>query len=135
MDSVLIITDRRVDLGELRQAIPSSYDVDSGASDRIAIESNGRRAYLGADPRAEMEMEPEELSSILRLIAEPMFYVLDFSDIRLCKELLGSIANRADFLVDNDHGLLLPGSEFVRLIQSRPEDWDWRHDYGDAGGP
>jgi hypothetical protein len=133
VDSVLIVTDRRVDLGELRRAIPSSYDVDSGANGRIAIDSSGRRAYLGADPRAEMEMEPEELSSILRLIAQPMFYVLDFSDIRLCKELLGSIANRADFLVDNDHGLLLPGSEFIRLIQSRPEDWDWRHDQGEPG--
>jgi hypothetical protein len=135
VDSVLIVTDRRVDLGELRRAIPSSYDVESGANDRIAIESNGRRAYLGADPRTAMEMEPEELSSIVRLIADPVFYVLDFSDIRLCKELLGSIANRADILVDNDHGVLLPGSEFVRLLQSRPEDWDWRHDHGDTGRP
>src|SRR3954468_9866786 len=127
MDSIIIVAGCGFDLGQLRRAIPPTFSVNDAANDCIVIESGGRRAYLGADPRIPGEMEPEEASRILTLISEPTFYTLDFSDITLCKELLLAIADRSDILIDNDHGVLLPGSEFVRVLRSQG-DWDWRRD-------
>jgi len=127
MDSVIIVTGRGFDLGQLRRAIPPTYTVNDAANDRIVIESGGRRAYLGADARIEDEMEPEEAARIWGLISEPTFYTLDFSDISLCKELLQAIADRSDVLVDNDHGVVLPGTEFVQVLRSQGS-WDWRRD-------
>lgn len=127
MDSVIIVTRRGVDLDQLRRTIPPTYSVDDAANERIVIESVGRRAYLGADARIADEMEPEEASRILGMIPEPTFYTLDFSDISLCKELLLVIADRSDVLIDNDHGVVLSGSDFVRVLRSQ-RDWDWRSD-------
>lgn len=127
MDSITIVTTRGYDLRHLRRSIPPTYRVNHAANERIVIESGGRRAYLGADARIANEMEPEESSHILGMIPEPIFYTLDFTDINLCKELLLAIADRGDVLIDNDHGVVLPGSEFVQILRSRG-NWDWRHD-------
>jgi hypothetical protein len=125
MDSVIIVTRRSFEFEQLRQAIPATYRVDDAGNDRVVIESGGRRAYLGPDARIVDEMEPEEASRIADMIPEPIFYTLDFSDISLGKELLVAIADRGDVVIDNDHGVVLSGSEFVRLLRSHG-DWDWR---------
>ena len=127
MDSVIIVTKRDFALEQLRRTIPSSYNVNDAANECIVIERGGRRAYLRADARVADEMESEEASRVLGLIADPIFYTLDFSDIDLCKELLLAIADRGDLVIDNDHGIVLPGSEFARVLRSQG-DWDWRRD-------
>jgi hypothetical protein len=127
MDSVIIVAHHDCDLGQLRRSIPPEYRVDDAANGRIVIERADRRAYLGVNARIADELEPEEASRIMHMIPDPNFYVLDFSDISLCKELLIAIADRPDVLIDNDHGVLLAGSEFVRVLRSQ-QDWDWRQD-------
>ena len=127
MDSVIIVTRRDCDLDQLRRRIPSDYRVDDTPDGRIVIEGSNRRAYLGADAQIVHELEPEEASRIMHMIPVPIFYVLDFSDISMCKELLMAMADRTDVLIDNDHGVLLPGTEFVQMLRNR-QDWDWRQD-------
>ncbi len=127
MDSVIIVTPRSLELEQLRRTIAAVYRVDNASNGRLVIESDGRRAYLGADERIADEMSPEEISHIQRRISEATFYTLDFSDIGFCRELLIAIADRDDVLIDNDHGAVLPGSEFVRVLRSQG-DWDWRRD-------
>jgi hypothetical protein len=125
MDSVIIITKSDFGLEQIRREIPSRYSVEIAANGRLVIERGERRAYLGQDVRIMDELEPEEASRILHMISEPTFYTLDFSDINFCKELLVAIVDRNDILIDNDHGMLLLGSEFVRILRNHM-DWDWR---------
>jgi hypothetical protein len=125
MESIIIVAKRGFELEQLRRAIPSEFSVDEAANGRIVIERDGRRAYLGTDALVVDELEPEEASRLLRMMPDPIFYTLDFSDISLCKELLIAIADRSDVIVDNDHGVVLPGSEYVRILRSQI-DWDWR---------
>ena len=127
MDSIIIVTRRSFDLEQLRRTIPPTYHVNDAANERVVIEGGGRRAYLGADARIADEMEPEEAARIKRMIPDPTFYTLDFSDISLCKELLLAIVDRSDVVIDNDHGTVLRGSEFVGVLRSQA-DWDWRRD-------
>ena len=83
------------------------------------------RVYVRRDDAIRDDFEPEELERILSLFPYPVFYTVDFSDIAFCKRVLEAIANDPQLVVDNDHGVVLPGPEFVRLLQSR-RDWDWR---------
>jgi hypothetical protein len=54
-----------------------------------------------------------------------IFWLLDFSDLKFCKDLLLCIANDPKIVVDNDHGIRLRGDDFVALLRSRPT-WDCR---------
>jgi hypothetical protein len=127
MNSVIIVTHRDFDFGALRRAIPDNYEVDDAANGCIVIEREGQRLYLGPDPHIPDELEPEEALRIFSMIPDAKFYTLDYSDISLCKDLLNAMVDRPDVLVDNNHGVLLPGPEFLQLLRSRP-DWDWRLD-------
>jgi hypothetical protein len=126
MESMIIVTHRGCELEELRRSIPDEYHVDDAAHG-IVIESASQRAYLTLNADLRDELEPEELALILSSIHDPVFYTLDYHDPEFCRQLLLAIADRADVLVDNDHGVLLSGSEFVRILRSQP-DWDWRRD-------
>jgi hypothetical protein len=85
------------------------------------------RAYVTRNDLVRNELEPEDLRAIAEAIADPTFYTVDFSDIDLCRRNLLAIADDAKLLVDNDHGVRLSGSDFVRVLRSQP-DWDWRRD-------
>ncbi len=125
MEAVIIVTEPDLGLGELRRAIPPTYTVEDAANGFIVISRDGGHVYLGEDTTSDEDLEPEDAARIRHLISNPRFYVLEFSDIDLCKALLIAIADRPDILIDNDHGTLLSGTEFVELLRSRAS-WDWR---------
>ncbi|HEX2873268.1 MAG TPA: hypothetical protein VHP33_18545 [Polyangiaceae bacterium] len=124
---MIIVTSQALGLDHLRRMLPAQYSVEDTANQRIVIELGGRRVYLGTDPRVAGEMDPEEAACIEGMIPDPAFHSLDFNDISMCRELLLALADRSDVVVYNDHGLILPGSEFVQLLREH-QDWDWRCD-------
>lgn len=127
MESVVIVAPKECTLEHLRRRIPTGYAVGDASDGRLIIQSAGRRAYFGVDARVVDDLEPEVAARIKEAVATPVFFVLDYSDIALCKELLATLADRPDVLVDNDHGVVVPGSEFVQRLRREPE-WDWCHD-------
>ena len=68
-----------------------------------------------------------EVSGDIMEHVDPVFYGVDFSDIILCRRVLLAIADDPRLLIDNDHGVVLTGTDFVHVLRSRPE-WDWRRD-------
>jgi hypothetical protein len=88
-------------------------------------EDSRGRLYVSLDQWTEGELGMERLTWIREKIADPIFYGLDFSDMRLCREIIQAIADDPRILVDNDHGTIVSGSEFVRRVRHMPE-WDWR---------
>jgi hypothetical protein len=91
------------------------------------VEDGPARVYVSRNDFAKDELEPEELTRVMSAVENPCFYSIDFSDIRLCRRVLEAIADDPRLLVDNDHGVVLSGTEFVHLLRSRPA-WDWRTD-------
>ena len=125
MDSIIIVAQRSVSLEQVRNTVPSSCLVEDAGCGRFVVVAGDSRVYVGTDLQIEDELEPDERSQIVRVIPEPTFFVLEFSDIQLCKEVLSGIADRPDVLVDNGHGVICSGSEFVSRLRKQP-DWDWR---------
>jgi hypothetical protein len=88
-------------------------------------ESKERRVYISLDSLVESEFSSEQLDFINNKVSSPVFYCVDFSDIEICKIVIQKIANDEKIFIDNDHGLVLSGSEYIRRMKLQPS-WDWR---------
>jgi hypothetical protein len=126
MDSVIIVAPYRYD-AELKERLSACRNVTEGADGTLVVGDGRTSVYLSRNGSVRQELEPERLQRITATIQEPIFYTVDFSDIGLCREVLLLLVNDPKLLVDNDHGVMLPGPEFVRVLRSQ-QDWDWRQD-------
>jgi hypothetical protein len=126
MESVIIVAPHVYD-AELKARLSRTWsvtDTDTGGS---VIEDRGARLYVSRNDSVAGDMEREVLARIVATTREPVFYTVDFSDLDLCRRVLIAVADDPLLLIDNDHGVLLTGTDFVRVLRSQP-DWDWRQD-------
>ncbi len=127
MESVTVIAPRAYD-GEFKARLASHPSLaPTGEGNVVVLDDGKTRVYVARNDYATEEMEPERLQQIMASVKEPIFYTVDFSDIDFCKGVLTLLVDDPLVLVDNDHGVLLAGSDFVRVLHERP-DWDWRYD-------
>jgi len=126
MESVILIAHRRA-IPNFKARVSSALRVVDGVGGALVIDNGAARIYVALDEHVRSELGAERLERILSIVEDPVFFTVDFSDIDLCKTVLMSIADDPRLLVDNDHGVLLSGSEFVRVLRSQ-RDWDWRRD-------
>lgn len=124
MESVIIAAPFAYDM-ELRARLEQVGPVTMSAGGALVLDDGSSRVYVARDDAVQDELEPERLELVTSTIPRPIFYTIDFSDIILCRKVLEVIADDPKILVDNDHGVLLPGPEFVRVLR-RQRDWDWR---------
>jgi hypothetical protein len=90
----------------------------------LVVERDGSRVYVINDPTIRNYLETEAELKVLDEMPELASYSVDYSDIRLLRDVLCTIADDPALVVDNDHDVILRGPEFVRLLRARPE-WDW----------
>lgn len=126
MESVIIAAPFPYD-EKLRSRLERVGPVTMGALGVLVIDDGSTRVYVDRNDAVHDEYEPEALNRIKAIIPAPLFYSIDFTDMALCRKVLEALVDDPNLLVDNDHGILLPGSEFIRMLRSRP-DWDWRID-------
>ncbi len=126
MESVIIAAPFAYD-AELKARLERIGSVTTAAEGVLVLDGGSSRVYVSRNHAVYDEFEPERRALITSTIPDPIFYSIDFSDIALCRTVLEVIADDPKLLVDNDHGVLLSGSEFVRVLRSQP-DWDWRGD-------
>jgi hypothetical protein len=118
--------------------VPSTHEVDlirrveslrpsPGLPGVFVVEDGVSSVFVGRNDFVPHEIGPQRLAAISSLIRSPVFYTVDFSEIGNCRRVLGSIANESWLLVDNDHGVVSPGAEYVARMRARPA-WDWRLD-------
>jgi hypothetical protein len=125
MESVVIVAPHVYD-DELRRRLERTWRISEIPRGWV-VEDHDSRVYVVRNDFVAQELEPAELERIAATIPVPVFYTVDFSDIELCRRVLFVVADDPNLLIDNDHGVRLPGSEFVRVLRSQP-DWDWRRD-------
>lgn len=122
MESVIVVSPHPLSFSRLLDpAVATSINGDG----TVVVERDGERVYISecASIRAEFESEP--LASLLAMVAANHFYAIDFSDISLCKHVLLATCDNAALVVDNDHGVMMPGDRFAQRLRDLP-DWDWR---------
>jgi len=126
METVIIATPHVYD-AEFKQRLAGLGTLTANDDGTVIFEDGRSRVYVLRNDVVSDEFEPDRLNRITSAIAHPVFYAVDFSDIVSCRTVITAIADDPDVLVDNDHGVILPGPEFVKMVRSR-DDWDWRQD-------
>lgn len=126
MESLIIVAPCAYD-AELKARLSRIWRVTETTSGGSSIEDGGVRVYVSRNDSVAEDLEPEVRARIAAATASPAFYTVDFSDLQLCRRVLLAIADDPQLLIDNDHGVLLSGADFVRVLRSQP-DWDWRQD-------
>jgi hypothetical protein len=124
MNTVIIAAPFEYD-AQLRARLEQIGPVITGADGVLVLDDGASRVYVGRNDAMREEFEPERLGRIASLLPRQVFYSVDFSDIALCRRVLEVMVNDPRLVVDNDHGVVLPGPDFVRVLQSQ-RDWDWR---------
>jgi len=126
MESVIVVTPGEYDANfKSRLELIGPVDVMEGGG--LVLDDGLSRIYITRNNNATAELEPERLAHIRAMIQIPIFYSVDFTDVALCRRVIEAIADDPNLVVDNDRGVVLPGSRFVELLRSR-QDWDWRLD-------
>ena len=127
MESVIVVAPNGYD-DHLKARLTNNWNVAEGAGGSWVVVEGPNRVYVSRNDSVRDELESSDrLERITATIQEPTFYTVDFSDLDLCRRVLASLVDDSKLLVDNDHGVLLSGSEFVRVLRSQV-DWDWRRD-------
>lgn len=126
MEAVILISPVDRD-SKFKEQLSQLGPIQTSERGVLAVADGESRVYVYRNDDVSDELEPEHLARIMSIIPAPIFYSVDFSDIVFCRRVLAAIANDANLLVDNDHGVLQSGQEFVRVLRSQP-DWDWRLD-------
>ena len=128
MQGIVLIAPRGTTVSEFADVLrKEKYTVEVRSPEDLFLESGSRRIYIySEDVDTDLdEYNRDEQTAILTIISNPIFYSVDFSDLAFLKEVLCKIAARPDLIIDNDHGNILRGTDFVRRLQENP-DWDWR---------
>ena len=126
MESVIIVAPHEYS-APLKQRLAANWTIYESRAGTWVIEEGNNRVYVSRNDSVRNELEPDRLSRIFASIQEPVFYTVDFSDLGLGRRVILVVADDPHLLVDNDHGVLLPGPEFIHILRNRT-DWDWRRD-------
>jgi len=125
MQSIVVITPPNITLKSFVDKLGLYYDVDTVSDDRIVINDGKRYIAINLDGYITGEYDEEELKIISQSIKQPKFFLIEFSHFDLLKEVLPFCAEAPGFLIDNDHGDILSGWEFLSKLKKNPR-WDWR---------
>ncbi len=127
MQSVVLIAPRGYGVSGFTARIPAQYSIEIQSPDRVLLRRGTSYVAINRESRLENDFDPEELATVRQQITDPEFFTFEFSDYNLVHALLLIIGEDERIMIDNDHGVRLPGPQFVELLRQRP-DWDWRRD-------
>jgi len=125
MQSIIIITPSNITLKDFVEKLEQYYDVDIVSENRIVINDGDRYIAINLDDYITEEYDEPEFRSISQVIKHPQFFLIEFSHLDFLKEILPFCVDENGFLIDNDHGDILSGREFLLKLKTNPR-WDWR---------
>jgi hypothetical protein len=122
MKSVILISDRPVDLRKIAEDYESLGSVDAQSSLRLVIEGNWGWFAFNLEADLEDEIGEAEVTTIRQSINNPSYVQLEFSSACAVNIAISKFIPRGLILVDNDHGMLWSLEEVKRRIETN-EDW------------
>ena len=115
MNSIVIVAPFSYE-DEFRKKL-SIFHETREAQGQFVISSGNSRAYLQQNTSTEDESEPEQVALYRSAMPTPIYYILEYNDRHLACEVILAIADDPRLVVDNDHGTILQGAEFVHQIR------------------
>ncbi len=128
MQSIVVITPPNITLKYFMKKLDLYYQIDVVSDDRIVINDGGRYIAINLDDYITEEYDEKELDIISQIIEQPKFFLIEFTHLDLLKEVIPFCVDEPGFLVDNDHGDILSGQQFLLKLKKNPA-WDWRMTY------
>ncbi len=113
--SVILIADRSISFDEIQSKFAPDFQTGFASPERFVVESEDDYLAFDADDSIVNDYEAAELEGIP--ISNPTFYSLKFTDFVFLKKLLPFFADDPRIWVDDDHGHILPGPEFVKRMR------------------
>lgn len=121
MRAVTLIARSPIDLEALQERFRDSDRVGLQSASRLVVAGDWGWFAFDADQKVGSEFEEADIEKFRAAIATPFFLLLEYSTTDAAERAISSLPSD-DFLIDNDHGLVLPVAEVRRRIQSR-ENW------------
>lgn len=117
MQSVIIITEKSLDLSALLDAYRVTGHVDLQSAHRLVVEGSWGWFAFNRDNTLEDEFDESELKKLKNFMQSLSFVQLEFSDSRAADIAALRLPIEGTVMIDNDHGLVAPIEEIRRRIQ------------------
>lgn len=130
MRDIIMITPNGYDVEYIREMLPSDLDSNIDENDNmlsVAMPFDRRFVQFRVSNTIEKHYEGQEKAFILNTAGpSAQFFIVHFKIISDLTPILLKVANRSDFIIDNDNGLIERADEFIRKLVEFP-DWDWAY--------
>lgn len=124
MRTVVFIAPQHTSPDKFLHRLPPTYSIEPSAPPgRVVIQGSEGHAFFEEDASIVDDFDDEELTVIQNHLSSPEFFTLEFSDPGFGTLLLVHLANDPSILVDDDHGSILQGDEFVKRLVSSEDYW------------
>lgn len=126
MRDLILIAPPTFRLSEVVESLDEDQFEVKSYQDRLALKDRrtGEFVQFEQDNTLAAHYEDEEGDVFRSSISTPNFFIVNFKDIALVKQVISSALNRGDVYLDNEFGLIQDGREFAVTLSERPE-WDW----------
>lgn len=126
MQSVVIVAWAGTQLDRFAECVSGSgWRVELRSDQELLISSGEKRVFIFRDERVMEEYDAREIHTLLERISNPVFFVFEFNDFEFGREVLRRVADSQHLIIDDDHGGMAVGTDFVKRLESQPT-WDWR---------
>jgi hypothetical protein len=111
MDTIRISSTMRLPINELRLALAQHWRIEDVDQQGLVVHGESSRVYLHHEGTSGSQGED---------------LLLDYTDVELVKQVIETIADDPQLVVDDDFGTVLPGDKFVARIKG-DRSWNWRN--------
>ncbi|RVU05272.1 hypothetical protein EOS93_31100 [Rhizobium sp. RMa-01] len=116
MKSVVMMFTAEPDLSRIAEAYGDIGSTDLQSPGRLVVEGDWGWFAVGIDRDLEGEFSDLERARIARLVAEPVYAQLEYSNSAAADLAIKLMPATAETLIDNDHGMLRSIAEVRDLI-------------------